>query len=871
MKNCFNTYCLILLVCLSSLPGIAAAAVPLHDVATRAVELKGSLINTPTVDLSTATAAATDPLIAGASAGKTVWYKVPKTIKGMKLFGYVEVTSLTGAGKISLYRQRDPENPLTSLIDPFPATAPVSFAPGQTVSLKFEVTYNDDNLHLLMVSGTGTVSLRFRSSLVENDFPVTAIDLPEGVRGSAYGNNRLATDTPDEPNGDSYKVWYKWTPTFTGAAAVDTNFSFKTNPGELDPFDNSNHHHTSLKIYQGASPGTLTLLTSDDSSGWGANSRVTFNATAGTTYYICVGTRYESNNIYSTTTPSGFNLNYYRANTAGEISFYGGNSLGEATENQGSRSFRVIRLYAGDSTVNCNLASVPAKSTATAGADYQAINTTVSFTNPNAFADSAWMYNGTIQLLDDSVSEPSETVSLLLSGAPITAIITGSEATLRVLDKGDKGYDYIQVTTPELRVPESTFWINVGLMYQVQETRSFGIQVAGGAGQAEFGSEYNITSSPLEPTRNYTQVTITHNDDRVFEADEEISVILKMGNYAPFFKVIIEDDDPYIPQAGRLCAAFTYSTSSRHAQCVAEMTATGAVTGKLTLATGSIAFRTFLDQRGCAQVLIPLAGRPALHLKIQATDATGGFRLTLLDTLTQGVHVSDVVLQNYNAKTYPCPEAGRYTLAASVYGTATVEVSPTGAAKVAASLFDGTKAALSGFIDGDGRLNVSLPLYTGKGSIMLQGYLPAGSSQPGSVALRVIRPARHGSTSALGYLNNYSNMDAMRYTPASKAVNSLEAWSGGTGKATLKDGPLMNTITKNLMVAAGITAPADAEKLKISLLPATGLFTGSFIPPGATKPLSFTGVLSQLSGANGYGRGLFFDGLNTGTIEIGKP
>jgi hypothetical protein len=869
MKNCFKTYCLIILASLSSFPGVSWAAAPLHDVATRALELTGPLITAPTVDLTEATAAATDPMINGASAGKTVWYKVPRAKNASKLFCFAEITSLTGSGKMSLYRQRDPENPLTSLIDPFSAIAPVSFSPGQSVSLNFEITDNDDNPHMLMVSGTGTVSLRFRSSFVQNDFPMTAIVLPEGIRGSTYGNNRLATDSSDEPNGYAYKVWYKWTPTFTGAAAVDTNFSFNAySEGGSDP---ANHHHTSLRLYQGTSPGTLTLITSDESSGWGSNSRITFSATAGTTYYICVGTRTESDGFSFTTKPGGFNLNYYRANTAGEISFYSGDSLGEAYGNQGSRSFWVIRKYAGDFAVNCSLASVPAKSTATAGADYQAISTTVSFTNPNAFADSAWMYNGTIQLLDDNVSEPLETLSLLISGAPLTAIITGPETTLRVLDKDDKGADYLHVVTPELRVSESTYWIYVGLIYKVEQSRNFGIMSGSGAGQAEFGIEYNISNTFLDQTKNYTQAVISHYDDRVFESDEENSVTLKMGNYAPHFKVIIEDDDPYIPQAGRLCAAFTYGNVSRHAQCIAEMTTSGVVTGKLTLATGSISFRTILDQRGRAQVLIPIVGRPALHLTIQATDATGGFRLTLLDSLTQGLSGADVVLQNYNAKTYPCPEAGRYTLAASKYGTATVEVSPTGAAKVAATLFDGTKAALSGFIDGDGRLNVSLPLYAGKGAIGISGYLPGLNSQPSNIGLSVVRPALHGSPTALGYLNDYTSMSAVRYTPASKAINCLEAWSAGTGKATLKDGPLMNTIMKNLTVAAGITSLADAEKLKISLLPATGVFTGSFVPPGATKPLPFTGVLSQLTGANGYGMGLFFDGLKTGTIQIGKP
>jgi Calx-beta domain len=861
--------CLALLCCQSV---HAQSTIPSNDSATSAVVLSGSQLSPPAVDLSRASAALTDPLISGASAGKTVWYKIPRNQDEPATYWVVEVTSLTGTGKMALFLQRDPENPLTSLTDTNPATTPVSFAPGETVSMLFEATSQDKNGRMIMLSGTGSVSLRFRQSALKNDFPITATVLPEGVRGSTFGNNSLATTSPDEPPGARSRLWYKWTPTFSGPAAVDTNFSFLRG-FDLESWSNSEVHATALEVYQGTTLGALTLLDSDTDSGWGVNSRVKFTAVAGTTYYISVGTAPGQFPAFSFN-PGSFNLNYYSASTAGEIYFIGGDSLGSASEDQGSRNFMVVRRYAGDFAVNCTLASLPASSTATAGTDYQAINTTVSFANPTTLAGSAWVYNGSINLLKDSLTEPTQSLTLGLSNVPLNAMIITPTTTLDILDNDSLSEDYLRVVSPEIRVSESATSIGLGLMYRVTDTTAVSVWTYDDTSAAQPDSDYSTFSShTLDPTYNFTSHTLYISNDQVFEDEEEVIFNFQMGNTTPSIKVIIEDDDPFIPLAGRFSAALSYSGGTRYAQCFADVTTSGVVTGRLALNNRSIPFRTTLNHRGQAQVLLPVAGRPSLHLSIKALDATGGYRLTLLDSLTSRTSINEVVLQNYNTTTNRCPEAGRYTLASnfSEYGTATLEVSTTGAARVAARLFDGTAATLSGFIDGDGMLSVALPLYSGRGSLMFRGYLPLQSLEVGNLFMAVVRPARLGDPTALGYVQNSQSIDAVRYVPATRAQTSLQSWAAGTGKATLKDGPLMSTITKSLTVATGITAPADSVKLRISLLPGTGVFTGSFVLPGSTKTLPFTGVLSQLPGSSGYGVGHFFDGLKTGTIVIGAP
>jgi hypothetical protein len=83
---------------------------------------------------------------------------------------------------------------------------------------------------------------------------------------------------------------------------------------------------------------------------------------------------------------------------------------------------------------------------------------------------------------------------------------------------------------------------------------------------------------------------------------------------------------------------------------------------------------------------------------------------------------------------------------------------------------------------------------------------------------------------------------------------------------------LMNTLTKTLTVSlSSLTVPADPDKMKITIVPGTGTFSGSFVLPGTNKVQPFYGVLYQFPGLNGYGRGYFFDGLKTGNILIEKP
>jgi hypothetical protein len=136
--------------------------------------------------------------------------------------------------------------------------------------------------------GPGKVQVRVRQLVTpanDNLAAAAAIALPS----TTDVDNTVATKESGEPtqtanNCDSIAntVWFKYTPTATGGVTVDT---LTTEPAR----------DTVLEIWSGPASGpafgTLTAVAcNDDSPGTSNRSKVSFLATAGTTYYIQAGT-----------------------------------------------------------------------------------------------------------------------------------------------------------------------------------------------------------------------------------------------------------------------------------------------------------------------------------------------------------------------------------------------------------------------------------------------------------------------------------------------------------------------------------------------------------------------------------------------------
>jgi uncharacterized delta-60 repeat protein len=111
-----------------------------------------------------------------------------------------------------------------------------------------------------------------------NDNFANAWVLP-GNGGTALGNNSGATGEPGEPthvnsNGTATSVWFRWTPSVSGNAQVNTIGSFPL---------------TALAVYTGSTVTGLTKI-GENAFDFGRASGGGFPVTAGTTYSFAVGT-----------------------------------------------------------------------------------------------------------------------------------------------------------------------------------------------------------------------------------------------------------------------------------------------------------------------------------------------------------------------------------------------------------------------------------------------------------------------------------------------------------------------------------------------------------------------------------------------------
>jgi len=299
----------------------------------------------------------------------------------------------------------------------------------------------------------------------------------------------------------------------------------------------------------------------------------------------------------------------------------------------------------------------------------------------------------------------------------------------------------------------------------------------------------------------------------------------------------------------------------------------------------TLALKGQLDAQG--KVSFPIqpssrAGAPGFVLTLQATDETGGYDIVVTDGFWKASYTHSAVLQNYAAVTNPCPEAGRYTFhlagTSDVYnsGSGAILVGVTGTATVTGRMFDGTPFTCAGYVDGDGQMSAMAGLYGNKGHVGLLAKLPLVAGSTAAISTRITRPARYGVANQMNarcYDASGFTGVVCRYSPPAAGQRALDCWSNGTGSAKLDGALLASMITKSITVSSTnvVTVLANTEKLKITLIPSMGLFTGSFLPPGTTKVMPIYGALIDLPGVNGYGRGHFFDGKEGGYLSIGQP
>ena len=239
-----------------------------------------------------------------------------------------------------------------------------------------------------------------------------------------------------------------------------------------------------------------------------------------------------------------------------------------------------------------------------------------------------------------------------------------------------------------------------------------------------------------------------------------------------------------------------------------------------------------------------------------------GLEIGFLDTpgVIQG-HVSDGVWGAelvgdrgvFNARTNPAPQAGLYTIilpgdgvgldAPGGDGYGSVSVDPAGNVKFAGALADGSVVQQTAPLSNRGAFPFYVSLYRGKGVILGWVTITNGSLAGSLAWCKAAAPMDKlypgGFAQALSPIGS-------AYRPANVAVplltwtNGIAEFSGGNLNQVLAS---RVRLQNNSFTVLGTNVP----HLTVSVTLPSGLMSGSFLPPGTTRSLTFKGAVLQAS------------------------
>ncbi|MEA3211724.1 MAG: hypothetical protein QOE70_4781 [Chthoniobacter sp.] len=207
-----------------------------------------------------------------------------------------------------------------------PATLNFNLAglqPGTTYHYRIKATNPDFDPSDPINTTAFSLDQTFITLPQENDSFASPQTLP-GISGTVTGTNANATKEAGEPNhagvGGGASVWFQWTPPVTGPATIDTLTS---------SFD------TVLATYTGdAVDSLISIIGNDDDPAGGLQSKVRFNAVAGTVYRIAVDgfggatgnitLHYSIDGAPTITTPTSASITENSATLGGNVTSDGG-------------------------------------------------------------------------------------------------------------------------------------------------------------------------------------------------------------------------------------------------------------------------------------------------------------------------------------------------------------------------------------------------------------------------------------------------------------------------------------------------------------------------------------------------------------------
>jgi photosystem II stability/assembly factor-like uncharacterized protein len=252
--------------------------------------------------------------------------------------------------------------------------------------------------------------------------------------------------------------------------------------------------------------------------------------------------------VATATDPAGNTSEFSPCNssqTFGSVHFSTTNYF--SLEDVGNLTITVLRTGGSKGTLSVNYAT--ADGTAQAGSDYSAVSGTL------VFADGETSKTFTIPIVNDGVTEPNETLRLVLSGiTDLERLGNPYTATVTLQDNSTTLYLIINPADPlgEITVPEgdsgsTNVVVPVGL--SAATGRTVTADFVTNAGTATSGVDFTPVSGTLTFAPGVTEQTITFPiiGDTLSENNETVQVMLSNATNATildYFFVRIINDDP---------------------------------------------------------------------------------------------------------------------------------------------------------------------------------------------------------------------------------------------------------------------------------------------------------------------------------------
>lgn len=348
--------------------------------------------------------------------------------------------------------------------------------------------------------------------------------------------------------------------------------------------------------------------------------------------------------------------------------------------------------------------------------------------------------------------------------------------------------------------------------------------------------------------------------------------------------------NPFAPMKGTYSGLF-YNTNFSFQPSGAitfNVTDLGKVSGKLNVAGRSLPFSGALSAYGEANISVsvaPLFGVRSNWFIVFTLDVTnrsdqvfgpvngpGYPYLWDANTFTSALHVNRV---RAGTTLNPSPYTGKYTFALSGsdtpttqpggYSFASATVTAAGVAKAVGTLADGTPFSASAPVTTNGLWPVYTGLYGVRGWFF--GWVQYDFSNPSDDLHGAMRWRKVGPFPGKPYANGFEMFPSLfgsRYTTATSTNRVLDFTNG---IVSLTGPHLLGGATNDVFLATNNTVVnLDTNKLTITLVKPTGLFSGAMTPAGQTRSIAFKGAVLP---KQKYGVGFYLSTNLSGRVYFG--